>query len=205
MDTTETNPQGTPPDAEAPNLTDTKLQQLADALMGDLDAFAAKVPDLEEPHAIDPILLKSNRGVPDSLLGTAIAAVAQQPDLQGVKKLSVRRGRETLQYIDAIRPLEDRVAALWRSLHFTLEMKKASLAAEARTIYKVSKSLADTTGGAPLPDHILNMQRDYGRTRPKKREAKTSGTPATPPGTPATPPGTSTPPITAPGSGGAQK
>jgi hypothetical protein len=194
----ETNPQGSPPDAEAPNFTETKLQQLADELMGDLDAFAAKVPDLEEPHAIDPILLKSNRGVPDSLLGSAIAAVAQQPELQGVNKLSVPKGRETIQYIDAIRPIEDRLGALWRSVHYTIEMKKAELAGQARTIYRVSKGLVDTAGGAPLPDHILNMQRDYGRSRPKKREPKK-------PDTPATPPGNSAPPSTVPGSGGAQK
>jgi hypothetical protein len=192
MDTKETVPQG---DAGPPKLTVTQNQELADELSALLDTFEAKVPNFEQLHPSTLPFVRAHRFVPTPFLGSVIAAVAETPELQGVNKLDVNQAREVLQFIDAFRPIEEKLLALAHGIHFTIEMRRAGLAADALQIYSIAKGVIRDPGSAPLVQHIETMKRDLGRSRPKKKK----------PDTPATPPGTTTPPSTVPGSGGAQK
>jgi hypothetical protein len=171
------NPQleATPPDAGAPKLTLTQYQQLADSLSADLDSFAAKMPTIDlAPEAIET-LLKANRNVPTPAIGSAIAAVAASPALQGTKQLDVDVAREVLQFIEAFRPIQTKLQTLTDQLHLTIETKRAVIGGGVRKIYKVVQTVS--TPNDSLAGHARNLKRDFARKRAPKAKQQEGGTP----------------------------
>lgn len=171
------NPQleATPPDAGAPKLTLTQYQQLADSLSADLDSFATKMPTIDlAPEAIKT-LLKANRNVPTPAIGSAIAAVAASPALQGTKQLDVDVAREVLQFIEAFRPIQTKLQSLTDQLHLTIETKRAVIGGGVRRIYKVVQTVS--TRNDPLAGHARNLKRDFARKRVAKAKVEKGGTP----------------------------
>lgn len=167
------NPQvgATPPDAGAPKLTLTQYQQMADSLSADLDSFAAKMPTIDlAPEAIKA-LLKANRNVPTPAIGSAIAAVAASPALQGTRQLDVDVAREVLQFIEAFRPIETKLQSLTDQLHLTIETKRAVIGGGVRKIYKVVKTVSSPND--PLEGHARNLKRDFARKRSPKPKDQT--------------------------------
>ena len=170
------NPQaeGTPPDAGAPKLTLTQYQQLADSLSADLDAFAAKMPTIDQSPML-AALLKANRSVPTPAIGNAIAAVAESPALQSSKQLDVDAAREVVQFIEAFRPIETKLLGIANQLHIAIEGKRATIADGVRKVYTVLKGLTFNRPGDPLAKHAAKMKRDFHRNAPKAK----GGTPTT--------------------------
>ncbi len=140
----------TPPTAEAPSPTITHYQQLATEFMAALDEIAQIIPKLEAAHISTANFVRSHLNVPIEFLATATAAVEQTAELQGVKKLDVASARDTLQFIDAFRPVLDKVSAFAKNLQFTLNSRKASLASEALQIYDIAKGLARDPNSATV-------------------------------------------------------
>ena len=176
MPNTGPSPQGSPPDVGIPTLTMTANQQLADELSAMLDQFEAKVPNFEQQHPLTLPFVRAHRFVPTSFLGSAIAAVAASPELQGVKKLDVDEGREVLQFMDAFRPIEVKLLSLAKGLHYTIEARRSGLAANSLQIYAISKGVVRDPASAPLIDHLAAMKHDLGRSNRKKGGQQTPGT-----------------------------
>lgn len=173
------NPQAeTPPDVGAPKLTLTQYQQLADALSADLDAFTAKLPTIDlAPEAIQA-LLKANRNVPTPAIGSAIAAVAASPALQGTKQLDVDVAREVLQFMEAFLPIETKLQTITNNLRQVMEVKRALVGRGVRKIYKVVKGVS--TPADSLSGHAENLKRDFARkSTPKPKKDQKGGTPTT--------------------------
>jgi hypothetical protein len=84
--------------------------------MTELDQIAAIIPKLEAQHVSTVKFVRAHLNVPVEFLATVIAAVEQTPELQGVNKLDVSAARDTLQFIEAFRPVLDKVAAFARNL-----------------------------------------------------------------------------------------
>jgi hypothetical protein len=169
-------PGGTLPEVP-PGPTVTFYQQLADQFMKELDAIAALIPQLEASHISTRDFVRSFRSIPDPFLATAIATVEQTPLLQGLKKLNVPDGHDTLQFIAAFKPVLDKLMAFAKALQFTLGSRKATLAAIALQVYDISKGLARDAGSAEIEAHVANMKRDLGRRgrpriTPAERKAK---------------------------------
>ena len=161
-DGTTTDPQTTP------TPTVTHYQQLADNFSKALDEITAIIPKLEITHPATANFVRSHLNVPTEFLATAIAAVEQTPELQGVNKFDVTAARDTLQFIDAFRPIQDKVTAFANSLKFTMASRKASLAADALQIYSIAKGIARDPGAAAVASLVSNLKRDLGRRgRPK--------------------------------------
>jgi len=155
------------PDPTA-TVTVTHYQQLAAEFMAALDEIATIIPKLEAAHFTTANFVRSHQNVPIEFLATAVAAVEQTPELQGVKKLDLFAARDTLQFIDAFRPVVDKFTAFAKSLQFTMSSRKASLAADALQIYYIAKGVARDPNSAGLASLIANMKRDLGRRgRPK--------------------------------------
>jgi hypothetical protein len=155
----------------------TANQQLADELSAMLDQFEAKVPDFEQQHPLTLPFVRAHRFVPTSFLGSAIAAVDASPELQGVKKLDVDEGREVLQFMDAFRPIEVKLLSLAKGLHYTIEARRAGLAANSLQIYAISKGVVRDPASAPLIGRVQAMKQDLGRSnRKKKGGQQTPGT-----------------------------
>ena len=161
--------EGTTPDpASTPSPTVTHYQQLADQFSKALDDIAAIIPKLESTHAATANFVRSHLNVPTEFLATAIAAVEQVPELQNVNKLDVAAARDTLQFIEAFRPVQDKVTAFASSLKFTMASRKATLAADALQIYSIAKGVARDPGSAGVASIVANLKRDLGRRgRPK--------------------------------------
>ena len=185
-----TPPSGTTPEVTpttTPTPTITFYQQLADEFMKELDDIAPIIPQLEAAHISTANFVRSHLNVPNEFLATALAAVEQTPALQAVNKLDVLAARDTLQFIEAFRPVLDKVSAFANALKFTIASRKASLAADSLQIYDIAKGLARDPGSAALASVVANLKRDLGRRgRPKTaaalRKAESAVTSAPPAG-----------------------
>jgi AraC-like DNA-binding protein len=179
-------PEGTPPaPVTGPTPTVTHYQQLADDFSKALDEITQIIPKLEITHPATANFVRSHLNVPTEFLATAIAAVEQTTELQHINKLDIAAARDTLQFIDAFRPVQDKVTALASSLKFTMASRKASLAADALQIYNIAKGIARDPGAAAVASLVQNLKRDLGR-RGRPKGSVTANQPA-PPFTPAWP------------------
>ena len=152
--------EGTPPIASP---TVTHYQQLAENFMQALDQIASIIPKLEAAHITTASFVKTHQNVPNQFLATAIAAVEQTEELQAVKKLDVLAARDTLQFIEAFRPVVDKVTAFGKNLQFTLRSRKATLVLDSLQIYVIAKGIARDANSAAVASLVDNLQRDLGR------------------------------------------
>jgi hypothetical protein len=154
---------GTTPEVPIPSPTITRYQQLADQFMKDLDEIAASIPPLEASRISTVSFVRGHLNVSVNFLSTAIAAVEQTPTLNGVSGLDALSARDALQFIEAFRPVVDRVFAFASSLKFTVASRKASLTVDALQLYDIAKGVARDPRNAALASLVANMKRDLGR------------------------------------------
>ena len=121
-----------------PTTTRTYYDLLAEEIMDDLDRVAAKIPKLEAYHRASENEIRAHVNVPRPFLGTAVVAVEEIPELQAARKLVPEQGRETLQYLDAFRFVDDKLGELKSYVRFTLMSRKTALALRALQIYAVA-------------------------------------------------------------------
>jgi len=166
-----------PEPGASPTPTVTHYQQLADQFSKALDDITAIIPKLESSHAATRDFVRSHVNVSTEFLATAIAAVDQVPELQNLNKLDTVAARDTLQFIEAFRPVQDKVTAFAHSLKFTMMSRKATLAADALQIYDIVKGLARDPGSAGIASLVGNLKRDLGRRGRPKTPLNTAKTP----------------------------
>jgi hypothetical protein len=169
---------GTTDPTPAPTPTVTFYQKLADDFSKALDEIAQIIPKLEITHPATANFVRSHLNVPTEFLATAIAAVEQTPELQGTGKLDVTAARDTLQFIEAFRPVQDKVTAFANSLKFTMASRKATLAADALQVYSIAKGIARDPGAAAVASLVSNLKRDLGRRGRPKGSAAAAAKPA---------------------------
>lgn len=154
------------------HVTVTYHQDLAAEVIRALDEIERNLPVPTPSRATPPNFVRSHVNIPFDFLGSAIAAVDATPDLQVIHRLDVEHARETLQFIEAFRPVADRVDALQQVLRSALSSSKASLAADALQIYAIAKGFARDLQGTDSAVHVENMRRDLGRTGRRMRERR---------------------------------
>ena len=170
----------TPPPVDTPTPTITHYQQVAAEFMSALDEISQIIPKLEAIHVSTANLVRSRLNVPNEFLATVTAAVEQVPELQAIQKLDVNAARDTLQFLEAFRPVRDKVDAFAKNLKYTMDSRKAKLATDSLLTYDVAKGLARDPNSATIASLVANMKRDLGRRgRPKTPLAlrKTTTTP----------------------------
>lgn len=151
--------------------TTTRYQEIAAQFMSGLDALTALLPKLEAEHGTTINTVKGHLTVPNVFLASTIAAVEQTPDLQAFQDLDVVAGHDVLQFIEAFRPVANKVNALGRSLEFTMDSRKSALVVNALRVYDLAKSVARNPRNAALGAHVKTMKRDLNRVGPKKASA----------------------------------
>ena len=171
-------PTGAPPtDTVTPTIT--HYQQVAAEFMAALDEIAKIIPKLEAAHVSTANLVRSRLNVPNEFLATVTAAVEQTPELQAVNKLNVNDARDTLQFLDAFRPVRDKVDAFAKNLKHTMDSRKATLATQSLQVYDIAKGVARDPNSATVAALVANMKRDLGRRgRPKTPTALKKVVPA---------------------------
>lgn len=175
----ETGDGTTTPTVGIPTPTVTHYQQVAAEFMSALDEISQIIPKLEAIHVSTANLVRSRLNVPNEFLATVTAAVEQVPELQAIQKLDVNSAHDTLQFLEAFRPVRDKVDAFAKNLKYTMDSRKASLATDSLLTYDVAKGLARDPKSATIASLVANMKRDLGRRgRPKTPLALRKTTPA---------------------------
>jgi hypothetical protein len=172
-------------DPATPSPTVTHYQQLADDFLKTMDTLAASLPIFQASHETTVKFVRGKLNVPLSFMASAVAAVEQDPSLQGIRKLDTQEARDTLQFLEAFRTVVDKVTAFGKALDFTMNARRANLAADSLQIYGIAKEATRDPASALITGpHVQSMSRDLGR-RGIGRKKKTPTTPATvPPATP---------------------
>jgi len=159
--------------------TITTAERLANEIADAIEAIAARIPQLEAPHPSTATSVRGARTVSREFIVSMIAAVEATPALQTVGTFDTEEARATLQFIDAFRPIADRLAALLASINYTMASRRAKVAAAAMTTYAVAKGLARDAESAPLAAHLETLRRDLGRrNRPARSVTPDPATPA---------------------------
>ena len=158
--------------AEEPSPTVTHYEQLAAEVSIAIDTAIAEIRGIEAPHPATRDFVTAHQSVPNDFIAAVMAAVDATPELKNVNKFNVAEARDTLQFMDAFGPVATRLAAMARDLKYTMQARKAKIAADALQTYEIAKGVARDPGSAGLVTHIADMRRTLGRGRPRPR-AKT--------------------------------
>jgi hypothetical protein len=170
------NPQEIPPTGVITN-----FQQIADQLMLDVDRITAAIPKLEAGSHISTVkFVRGHLNIPNAFFASAISAVEQIEALSRTGLFDSATGRETLQYVEAFKPLLVKLAALYDQLAYTLQSLKATLAADALRIYGLSKEIGLKPGNLATASVAASMKQDLGRKGGRKPKDKSPAPPATP-------------------------
>jgi len=167
----------TPPadPASTPSPTQTHYQQVAEQVIGALDAFTGAIPDFDSAHDLTKVFIRSKRNIPARFVSTAVGSLLVSPELQSVKQLDVNGSHDNTQYVDAFTPVLNALGTVFKGLQFTIDIRKARLATEAQKIYKVAQGLAQDRNGATVGAHVENMKR---ARKPRQSRAKSKKQPS---------------------------
>lgn len=160
---------------ETPTITD--MDRAAEQVRAAVEAVSALIPRLQRPHPSLRGQVKAHRTVPREFVASMIAAVEQVEELRVVQKFDIDEARQTLQFIDAFRPVADQLATLTAALKFTLEWRKARVVDAALQTYHIARALARDEVASALTAHIDNLKRDLRRQQKRRtRSAPDDGT-----------------------------
>jgi hypothetical protein len=155
---------------------------MADEFIKALDTLEAGLPGLEFPHESTAKFVRGKSNVKMPFLKTSVRAVESRSDLQVVKKLDPVKGRDSLQFLDAFPDVLNRGVHLVRNLKYTLEARRAELAADALQIYAVAKAMSRDVESAELKGFVEDMERDLGRKGIRRKTKPAEPAPGTPAG-----------------------
>jgi len=148
---------------ETPTITE--MDRVAEQVRAAVEAVSALIPKLERPHPSTRHRIRAHRTVPREFIVSMIAAVEQLEELHIVGRFDVDDAQETLQFIDAFRPIADQLATLTAALRFTMESRKARVVAAGLQTYDIARALARDEEESLLTAHIGHLKRDLRRAQ----------------------------------------
>jgi hypothetical protein len=128
-----------PVPAQTPTIT--HYQQIAANLAKAIDDMLALIPSFVEAHPDTTQFVRTHQNVPLTFIATAVAAVEANPELKG-GTFDATEARDTLQFIDAFRPMADRLSAAAKNLTFSINSRKANAGSGALEVYAIAKRVA---------------------------------------------------------------
>lgn len=150
-------------------VTVTAAEKRAKELIALVDAFAARIPELERPHPSTARRVRGARTVTRAFIVKMIQMVDASAELQSVAPFDPARASAVLQFNAEFRHVARHLAALLASLNYTMESLYASVAKDALTTYAIAKGLGRDRRSAALGSYLRNLRRDLGRTVPKSK------------------------------------
>jgi hypothetical protein len=152
---------------EAPP-TVTPYQQLVAEAFAALDQILGIIPKLEEAEASGRKVASGRLGVPAAFVATVVSAVEQLPELAAAKKLDPVAARGKIQYLEAFRPLYDKLFTVTRRLNFALLYMKDSVVFDSLQVYRIAKQHASDQRSPLMAAHVANMKRALGKKVPTR-------------------------------------
>jgi hypothetical protein len=154
-----------------PTPTTTHYQEVAKQLIAAFTAATGLIPAFEAKHKATAKFVQSHSGFPNDFISTVLAAVDADPQLQNVDKFDVVEARDTLQYLEAFRPVIQQVETLLENMKFSCAARKARVVADGLQIYAIAKGLGRDPGSASVATLAKVMRQDL--NRPGRRKTKT--------------------------------
>jgi hypothetical protein len=176
-DTVATGVSGEVPSESPPTPTTTHYQEVAKQISDLLTTAVGLIPAFEAKHQATAKFVHAHSGFPNDFIATVLAAVEADPQLQGVKKFDVTEARDTLQYMEAFRPVIDQAEALRENLRFSCTARKARVVADGLQLYDIAKGIGRDPGSASVASFTKNMKRDLNRPGRRKSKSKEEPTP----------------------------
>jgi hypothetical protein len=154
--------------ADAPDFgaTVTRFLALAHQFSNSIDEMFAIIPDLQEAHPTNVGQIRGHNTVPIAFLYSMVSLVEEQEQLQALGKLGGSSGRARLQFMEAFRPVIDKLSVFLDKLRFTVNARRASLTTESLQMYAIIKGLARDGGSAELGAYLAILKRDLNRQGP---------------------------------------
>jgi len=162
-----------------PAPTTTHYQEVAAALLATITTAFSQIPSFEVSHPTTVKFVRSHQSFPNDFIATVLAAVAADPQLQNVNKFDVVEARDTLQFLEAFRPVIAQAEALLATLKFTCASRKARVIADGLQIYMIAKGISRDPGSAAVASYAENMKRDLKRSGRKAKPANPTPAPQT--------------------------
>ena len=163
------------PDYQPPAPTITWAQERAARIRDGIQVPAELIPYLEYPHPGVAPSARGGRTVPLEFIATMIAAVRHtEAGRQVAGNLDPNDALLMLQCRAGLyEPLADDLAALLKSVNYTMEAWKARVASRALSTFILLKGIARRNASPELLTWIAALTRDLGRkgTRKKKQPA----------------------------------
>ncbi len=166
--------------------TPTSRADAAQALVAEVRAMRARVPDLVIPDSpIATQKLISVATVPTQFVELTAVAVTNSEALVRKGGADAAQLRDLLRYADAYDPFADELEALAQFVRHSVITARHKAGSEALTTYAIAQRLAKLPETADLAPHVADMRRALGK-RGRNGKAKTAPAPVTPP-SPTTP------------------
>jgi len=128
-----------------------------------VDALVALLPRFAAAAESSTTFIRRRRHVPLPLVEKAIAAVAENQQLQGL--LDLADARDMLSFQQYFRPLFDRMTAAANELEFSLDARLAAVGRATRQVYAVARDVvARTPGTIRLASHVESMKQNVRQT-----------------------------------------
>ncbi|SRR5216684_287442 len=169
--------------------TQTTHVDAAQALVADVRAMRARVPDLvipDSPNATQKLV--SAATVPPQFIELTAVAVTNSEPLVRKGAADPARLRDLLNYAEAFEPFADELEALAQFVRHSVVTARHKAGSEALTTYAIAQRLAKLPETADLAPHVADMRRALGK-RGRNGKAKTAPAPVPP----VTPPSPTTP------------
>src|SRR5258707_200120 len=144
-----------PDPSTIPSPTPTHYGQLAAQISAALIELAKLFPTLEGQHPLTQTFVRTHQNVPIDFIQTVTSAVASTAVLQGVNKFDVAQGRDVVQFVQAFKPVYDELITLARNLKFTIDSRRASMAADSLQMYNIAKGIARDPSSTDVLSHVL--------------------------------------------------
>jgi hypothetical protein len=155
--------------ADAPaSPTITHYQQLADQADLLIDGIMTALPKLELPHPTTAKFVRGHQNVPIPFIEKTVAAVARREQLRLLNKVDVTFARDMLQLDEAYRPVVDKLFNFAKGLKYTLDARRAIVAAACLQMYYLIKGFGRDPEGADMLQLAEDLKRQLGRIGPKK-------------------------------------
>jgi hypothetical protein len=154
----DTNQQGGELSSTAPNLTKTKYDVMADAVLQDIAALRAALPQAGVTETLTAARRKGRTNVSREFLVTAVEAVAASPQLRAATQLDPDRGQETLQLLDAFGRVVTAFEQFASDVKLLLSSRRGELTDHSREAYGVAKGLVRSVKGIDLLIHVRKMK-----------------------------------------------
>ena len=150
---------------------------LAAELLGVLNDFAARVPGLSSPHKSTAPSVRRHRTISKTFMRSAIFTTEEFETLQATGTLGVGAAREALQFVDAFKPVLDKLKTLTQDMGFTIELRTAEVSDASLRIYGVAKILSRDPATGDLGGHTAILKKNLGRKGGRKKKLPQDGTP----------------------------